>query len=169
MTATYENIATTTLGSNQASVTFSTISGSFTDLVLVASGRSNNAANTDTYLMTFNGDTANNYSRTRLLGNGSSASSAGRSNAPNIDFEGISGNNAASGVFSLATVALQNYSNTTTNKTVLIRGNDANGTVLATVGLYRSSSAITSITLAPSNGTQILSGSTFTLYGIKAE
>ena len=36
MTATYEKIATTTLGSSQASVTFSSISGSYTDLVLIS-------------------------------------------------------------------------------------------------------------------------------------
>ena len=165
---TYESIATTTLGSAQATVTFSSISGSYTDLILVCVARSATAAANDTYLMTFNGDSSTLYSRTRLLATGSTASSARRTTAPNIDFEGLSGNNAASGTFMNAIVQLQNYSNTTTNKTSLIRQNDANNFVVVTVGLYRSSSAITSITLNTSSGANFMAGSTFTLYGIKA-
>lgn len=168
MPATYENIATTTLGSNQTTVSFTSISGSFTDLILVCNARSATASLSDTYLMTFNGDTANNYSRTRLLGTGSAASSGNRTSAPNIDFEGMAGANAASDVFQIAKVQIQNYSNTTTNKTTLIRGDDSNNYVLATVGLWRSTSAITSISLATSSGAQFVTGSTFTLYGIKA-
>lgn len=168
MPSTYEKIEAKTLGSNTTSVTFSTISGTFTDLVLICSARSATAAVSDTYLMTLNGDTGNNYSRTRLLGNGSTATSGNRSSAPNIDFEGMAGANASSGTFMTARVQLQNYSNATTYKTCLVRGDDANNYVLATVGLWRSTSAITSITLATSSGAQFVTGSTFTLYGIKA-
>jgi hypothetical protein len=60
-----------------------------------------------------------------------------------------------------------NYSNTTTNKTALIRGNNAALFTDATVGVWRSTAAITSITLA-SDGAAFDSGSTFNLYGIAA-
>ncbi len=62
----------------------------------------------------------------------------------------------------------QNYSNTTTYKTVLSRCSNPTGGTLAVAGLWRSTAAITSITLTPTAGNW-LSGSTFTLYGIKAE
>ena len=167
-TSTYEKIEARALVSNQTSVTFSTISGAYTDLVLICNGRSATGAVSDTYLMTYNGNTSNDYSRTRLLGNGSTATSGARTSAPNIDFEGMAGANAASNTFMTAIVQIQNYSNASTYKTCLIRGNDANNYVLATVGLSRSTSAITSISLATSSGAQFVTGSTFTLYGIKA-
>ena len=165
MASTYTPIATTTLGSAQASYTFSSISGSYTDLVLVLSGRSAASATTDTYVMQFNGDTGTNYSRTRLLGTGSAASSANRINATTIDFEGMAANTGASGVYGVAIVNLQGYSRTTNAKTVLIRGNDTNY-VEATVGLWQSNAAITSINLATASGSNLMAGSTFTLWGI---
>jgi hypothetical protein len=63
---------------------------------------------------------------------------------------------------------IQNYSNTTTNKTALIRDNFATYGTFARVALWRSTSAITSITLTMSSST-FATGSQFTLYGIKAE
>lgn len=166
--ATYEPVATTTLSSAQATITFSSISGSYTDLILVCCARSASANTSDSYLLTFNGDTANNYSRTRILGNGSTASSAQRTSAPNIDLEGLSGNNAASDIFMNAIIHLHSYASTSNNKTVLLRGNDANSYVTAAAGLYRSTSAITSITLNTSSAANFMTGSTFTIYGIKA-
>jgi hypothetical protein len=168
MPLTYTPIATQTLGSAAATVTFSSIPSTYTDLVLVCNGRTATAATSDTYLMTFNSNTTSIYSRTRLLGTGSAASSAGRTGAPNIDFEGLSGNTSASGTYSVAKIQLQNYSNTTTNKTVLVRGDDANNYVLATVGLFRDTSAISTISLATSSGANFSIGSTFSLYGILA-
>lgn len=153
MPATYEPIATTTLGSAQSSVTFSTISGSYTDLVLIV------AATTDTLKVQFNSDTGSNYSRTYIYGDGSSATS-GRSTSGTFFY-------IAGGSPSATLNYIQNYSNTTTYKTVLSRGNAVSNGVDASVSLWRSTSAITSITLTPNSGT-IASGSVLTLYGIKA-
>ena len=161
-------IATQTLGSAAASVTFNSISG-YTDLVLIAVGRSATASVSDSYLLTVNGDNAGTtYSRTRILGTGSAASSSNRTSAPNIDFEGLSGNSATSGVYSTSIINLPNYSNTSIYKTILIRGNDASNYVEATVGLWRNAAAITSINLAASSAANLMAGSTFTLYGIQA-
>ena len=69
-----------------------------------------------------------------------------------------------------AIINIQNYSNTTTYKTILGRANNAVTGVTETVGLWRSTSAITSMTLLQSYGSDLFkTGSTFTLYGIKAE
>ena len=72
MTATYEKVQSTTLSSTQSTVTFSSISGAYTDLVLVMGG--SNSANSD-LRMRFNGDTGSNYSVTVLFGDGSAANS----------------------------------------------------------------------------------------------
>jgi hypothetical protein len=163
MTATYEKIATTTLGSAAASVTFSSISGSYTDLVAICNFGGSSAA--EDFVFNVNGDTGSNYSGTNLRGNGTSASSSRYSNNGRFvaDLVGVS-----TSLQAIDTIQFMNYSNTTTYKTVLMRANDASKSTEATVGLWRNTAAITSIVFAMTGG-NLLSGSTFTLYGIKAE
>jgi hypothetical protein len=160
MTSTYEKIATTTLTSNQASVTFSSISGSYTDLILIAQGT--NTTSAQSLRMTFNGITTTTYSRTAVFGDGSSAQSTRDTNISGID------NIYYGTTQAVAIVQIMNYSNTTTNKTVISRNNDSASAVNAVVGLWRSTNAINSITMTAQTS-NIASGSTFTLYGIKAE
>jgi hypothetical protein len=115
------------------------------------------------YLVTFNGDTGSNYSITFLQGDGSSAISGRASNQTTMDTAYMP-NYSDLGVL---TYNINNYSNTTTYKTLLSRSNQAGSGVFAYVGLWRSTAAINSITIY--GGTNnIVSGSTFTLYGIKA-
>ena len=169
MATTYEPIATTTLGSAQASYTFSSISAAYTDLVLVASAKSSLTTTTQVKL-TFNGDTTTNYSWTRLIGDGSAASSARGTTQAYVEVGYIAGN---SGTVQpdMFILNIQNYSNATTYKTFLSRWqsmNAANAYVAAVVGLWRKTpEAITSITLTPTSA-NFDTGSTFTLYGIKA-
>lgn len=162
MTTTYEKIATTTLGAGAASVTFSSISASYTDLVLVAVSTAVSSANNMT--MQFNSDTGSNYSRTFINGNGSSATSS-RSTSQTKLFVGDFGNPT---IPSVVIINLMNYSNTTTYKTVVGRYGEADIQTGASVGLWQSTSAINAMTIfAETNN--FASGSTFTLYGIKAE
>jgi len=164
MTATYEKIATTTLGSAQATVTFTSITGTYTDLVLITNSATG-SNDIDMYIQV-NSDTASNYSWTRLLGTGSSALSS-RGSSSNLGYRvgNMSGSNVGQ---NNVIVQFQNYSNTTTFKTVLTRSNNASNLVEAFVGLWRSTSAITSMDIKTQSGTFSI-GSTFTLYGIKAE
>jgi hypothetical protein len=165
MPATYDCIATTTLGSAQSSVTFSSISGSYTDLVLIANFALSSSSQ-DVRLQVGNGsiDTGTNYSGTYLTGNGSSAASSKNSGSDFISGYRVTGGGTGN---QTAIYQFQNYSNTTTNKTILDRINDASVEVVAGVGLWRSTSAINTIKLYPSSS-NFVSGSTFTLYGIKA-
>ncbi len=160
MPATYEPIATTTLGSNQASYTFTSISGSYTDLILVITGTT--TTNGINYWLRFNSDTGSNYSYTFLLGNGSTASSGRASNQTNLRVA----NNSSNTNDTPTIVQIMNYSNSTTNKTTLTRFNDVAYGTWAHVGLWRSTSAITSITI--SSDTNLATGSIYTLYGILA-
>ena len=170
MTATYEKIATTTLGSDTLYIDFTSIAGTYTDLVLVTNHFMTAQC---TVGMRFNSDTGSNYSSTNLRGNGTTASTGRASNATAIDnsLDDIARNpNVAN---SVTIWNIQNYSNSTTFKTIIYRHSnattDATG-VSVGVGLWRSTSAITSIRLLATSSTQSFkSGSTFTLYGIKAE
>ena len=161
--STYTPLATNTLGSATSSVTFSSISGSYTDLFIVIN--SGSTASGQDIRCRFNSDSGSNYSLTYVTGNGSAASS-GRSSSQTsmpLDYNGyLSGSIATTTI-----INCMNYSNTTTYKTILGRFNTAAfGTDMA-VGLWRSTSAITSIEFLTSAST-FLSGSTFTLYGIAA-
>jgi hypothetical protein len=162
--ATYTQIATTTLGSAQSSVTFSSISGSYTDLVLVANTATNTSSNY--YLIQFNSDTGSNYSSTHLRGTGSAASSTSYSNQTSI-FTSIGSTISTTKLASIMTAHIMNYSNTTTYKTILSRDNNAGTEVDTTVALWRSTSAITSIKISI-GANNFDTDSTFTLYGITA-
>lgn len=164
MAATYTPIATNTLGSAQSSVTFSSISGSYTDLILIMNLKGSTASYP---LMELNADTASNYSSTWLTGDGSLATSARYTasatgyminyvseSTTDFDWNGI--------------YHFQNYSNATTFKTILGRVNRAGRGAEAGVMLWKKTpEAITSIKIKSASGNFEI-GSTFTLYGIKA-
>ena len=162
MPATYEPIATQTLGSATASITFSSIPATYTDIVLVCRQATNADANTQ---LQFNGDTGSNYSTTFLRGNGTAASSARDSNQTQMNLESFGFPTSAFGAITIANI--MNYSNSTTNKTTLSRGSNANTGVTAASHLWRNTAAITSMTIL-NNASTFSAGSVFTLYGIKA-
>jgi hypothetical protein len=161
MPNTYTELLRTTVGTATSSVTLSLtgISG-YTDLVIVCNGTA--SANTGLYAQ-FNGDTANNYSLTVVEGSGSAAVSERQSNVGYARFVWNSlWNTSTPG---LAIINLQNYSNTTTFKTMLWRSSTASNYVEAGVNTWRSTAAITSIVITGSSA-NIAVGSTFSLYGI---
>jgi hypothetical protein len=165
MTSTYEKIAAQTLGSATATVTFSSIAGTYTDLILVTADIINTTNVLGMYIQ-FNSDTGSNYSRTFMEGNGSSASSSRSSNQTSMMLGRSYGGDRTMNIFQI-----QNYSNTTTNKTALCRYGSpgSSSAVGAAVGLWRSTSAITSIVVGLEGGANMSAGCSFTLYGIKAE
>ncbi len=163
MASTYTPIATTTLGSAASSVTFNSISGTYTDLVLVCNFGADSASRLA--YVRFNNDSATNYSNTYVAGTGSAASSARNGNMTLIYLDGTS--YLQTTLTGNAIMNIQNYSNTTTYKTAIHRYNDAAGEALASADLWRSTSAITRVDVLISAG-NFLAGSTFTLYGIKA-
>ena len=157
--ATYEPIATTTVTTATANIDFTSITGTYTDLVLIATTQIGSSGD---YLgIQFNGNTSSVYSRTRLSGNGTAASSERDTSQVRINLYAQPTSN-----FAVNIINIMNYSNTTTYKTILARTDQAAFSTNAYAGIYRSTSAITSIRLiGPSN---FSTGSTFTLYGIKA-
>jgi hypothetical protein len=165
MPSTYEPIATQTLGSAAASVTFSSIPSTYTDLVLIMSA--GNATSAPSTQIQFNSDTGSNYSYTVLAGNGTAASSARGSSLTSSLISYFGAPFTTLGQQTVIT-NIMNYSNATTYKTLLTRANNATFGTDAIVGLWRSTAAVTSFVLTTSNATNFVASSTFTLYGIKA-
>lgn len=163
MPATYEPIATTTLGTAVSSYTFSSIPATYTHLVLIASVNASTAA--DQFLR-FNGDTASNYSAVVLSGTGSAASSYRQANDKILlDLNGTPPTSAST--FNTNIINVSNYANTASYKTTINRNGAAGTGLEAGCGTWRNTAAITSITFLMGSGNLSI-GTTLTLYGIKA-
>jgi len=163
MPATYEPIATTTLGSASSSITFSSIPSTYTDLRIV--WNISGVSTTTDIPLRFNGNSSNLYSYTYLRGNGSSVASSRLVNEAQMFMTG--GNSLASGFQVALIIDIFSYAGST-NKTVLAQYlNDRNGsgTVASNVGLWRNTAAINSVTLFAASGT-LNAGTTATIYGI---
>jgi len=161
--STYTPIATTTLGSAQASYTFTSIPTTYTDLVLIVN-MTGTVTGDNSALQVGNGsvDTASNYSITQLYGTGSVAGSTRLTNS----------NNGRGGVIGstncMNIIHFINYSNTTTYKTIIARGATPATLVDAVVSLWRSTSAINTIKYYAESASNLPSGTTLSLYGIAA-
>lgn len=164
MSQTYIPLATTTLSSSSASVTFSSISSAYTDLVLVVNLKGDVAGFAPR--MRFNNDSSTNYSWVRMSGSGSAVSSARVSSATSINIGSTANVYTTDGFVGICQI--QNYANATTFKTTLNRGNNATDGTEAIVGLWRDTSAINRVDVVNTASANFNSGSTLTLYGIKA-
>lgn len=166
-TNTYVALDKVTVTSATPSITFTNISGAYTDLVIVASYTTATAgANLSLY---FNADNSSGlYSKLQLEGTGASAIT-GRSGGSNaIGLESNIGTDTTSP--SIQIINVFGYANTSVYKSILAEQSGFMSGALGTsvrAGLWRNFNAITSITLT-NGATNISVGSTFSLYGIKA-
>ena len=167
----YESIATTTVGSGgQTPITFSNIPQTYKHLQLRIMSRDARSATANNLFATFNGDTASNYSNHNLIGDGASAISEGYANEAQMVFGLSTSNSAAANIFGVSIVDILDYTNTNKYKTVrTLTGADQNGsgTIRLWSSNWRSSSAVTSITLYGGTTPNLSQYSSFALYGIK--
>ncbi len=165
MPTTYEPIATTTLSTNTASITFSGISSAYTDLRLIVSCIIQTTGNP--LYVRFNSDTATNYSWVHMFGNGTSAISNSSSSADKLYLGEI----GTTTIPSLSIMDIMSYSGSTYKSVLGNFNNDKNGTGLIQriAGLWSNTSAISSITIGTFAGGSynMASGTVATLYGIK--
>lgn len=156
MPSTYDPIATTTLSSAASTITFSSISSAYTDLRLVLGWVSGTNPR-----IRFNSDTGTNYSNTTVYGDGTATSYAQTSmDGLNIYAYGVGTQPA------FYSLDLFSYTGST-YKTCLVTGSEdknGSGAVVRQAGLWRSTSAVTSVTVFGSGNFAI--GTTATLYGI---
>jgi hypothetical protein len=168
--ATYTLISSNVLSSSAASVTFSSIPATFTDLVLIISARSNNGAASDAVNITFNGNTSAVYSQTQLMGFGSGgvASTNGSGLSRNY-YRYIDGNGSTADTYGSMEIYIPSYL-VSQNKPIGVFGvqetNAAAANMAVVAALFSSTAAISSLTVKPEDGSLWLSTSSFYLYGI---
>lgn len=154
-------LANITLGSAQTSVTFSSISGSYRDLIIVASFTIPNGSSAPT--IRINNDSGANYSWNIGYSNGTTVTrqtnSSDRFYVNAIDLLATSR--------AIMTVNIMDYSQTNKHKTLICRSDSHNSETSMLGGRWNSSAAITSVILSTSLN-QFGAGSTFALYGVSA-
>ena len=168
--ATYTLISSNVLASSAASVTFSAIPATYTDLVLKVSARNGDSGGYGLLLLTINGDTAGNYSFTNLRGNGAAASSTQNSAVAAFQPHYIDFSTNAANTFSSGEIYIPNYGVVMKKpiSSFSVQEDNSASTAVnigATAGLYQGTTAITSLTLTSSN-TNFVATSSFYLYGI---
>ena len=170
MANTYTLISSNVLSSSAASVTFSAIPSTYTDLVLRISARIT-TTDVDDLLMQFNSLTT--YSYTQLRGyNGTSVASSRATAASRIRVSEVNGATSTSNTYTSTEIYIPNYNASTAHPTSSFGAVEENGTTYnklnTTAGLYSATSVpITSITFSLNGSFNFLSTSSFYLYGIK--
>jgi len=168
--AAYELIETVNGNGSSGTITFSSIPADYTHLQIRGIGRTARANVEDGLYFRFNSATTG-YSDHHLAGYGASVSSFANSGSDTeMETYTMPGNNAASNIFGVAVVDILDYKDTNKFKTLRLIGgfdnNSTNGRVELVSGNWRSTNAITSITLIAGNSTWV-QYSSFALYGIK--
>ena len=174
MPSTYSLISSNVLSSSAASVTFSAIPATFTDLVLRWSARSNYADDTvNVANLQINSDSGTNYSMTYVRGNSSAASSSRESGQTQSYLGQVPAAMATSDTFNSGELYFPSYAASQVKpiSSVNMQENNTssagNAYINAIAHLYNSTTAISSIKIALNGGQTFVTGSSFYLYGIK--
>ena len=167
----FYQIATTTLGSAQSSITFSSIPATYTHLQIRGIARSTRTEVNSGINITMNSDTGSNYSYHAVYGSGSSAGSYGSASQTAMYSGGILAASSTASSFSPIVIDILDYNNTNKFKTIrILSGADQNSASFSEVGLvsgnYRSTTAVSSLTLTAAVN-NLAQYSSFALYGIK--
>jgi hypothetical protein len=160
-------IAEVTVASPQANIDFTSIPGTYTDLLLKLSARQSGASTA--VKVQFNSDTSiSNYQQRRLYGNGTTAVSDSSTVLGYLNPIGLTGSGNTANVFGNFEMYSPNYSGSSNKSFSFDTAQEENGTLAyatLTAGLWLQTSAITEITLTPNSGS-FVEHSTATLYGI---
>ena len=174
MPTTMKLIAKVSLGADAANIEFTSIPGTFTDLCILMSARSDRNSSPsmeDSLKIRINGDSASNYTSRLLYGATNSNNVASASEATNyaVCYVTMTSTANTASTFGNAAIYIPNYTGTT-NKSFTVEGvseqNGANAGIGVAACLWSSSSAITSVLLYPYHGSNLKSGSSAFLYGI---
>jgi hypothetical protein len=166
----YEQISTQILGSTTASVTFSSIPNTYKHLQIRMTHRLDSTG-VNNMIVRLNGNSSNVYAYHFLRGFSGAVSSGASTSATGAHLQTTAMTSAGpANAFAAGILDILDYASTTKNKTILsINGKldpSNNPTIVLTSGLWANTAAITSITIQP-DGASMVSGSRFSLYGIK--
>lgn len=165
MPNTFTLIASTTLGSAQTQIDFSSIPNTYTDLCLKLSLRTSNATNGEVANISFNGSSASISVRT-LYGNNTTATSA-TSTSWGV---WVNGNSTTASTFGNAEIYLPNYAGSTNKSWSADSVTELNGTdnyANLFAGLWSNTAAINRVTLTAGSSANFVVNSTAYLYGVK--
>ncbi len=169
----YELIETQILGSSQTGITFSslaTYASTYKHLQIRYTARSSISGTQDGGTgIRLNGDSGSNYSSHNLIGNGSTVSSNAFTSQTYMFSQTINGNTSAADAFGAGVIDLLDCYSTTKNKTLRwLNGftGSVSGIRLGS-GAWLNTASVTSITIDARDGNSYLTGSRFSLYGIK--
>lgn len=154
-------------GSVAASITFSSIPGTFEHLRVVLLGRGDTAAQGVLVQLRLNGDTGSNYTDQRDFGSAGSTGAAGSSAATSGTIGEIAAASATADRPGLVDISLPYYTRTTFDKVCQAMSADTS-TLLVTLNAFvhwDNTAAVTSLTLLPASGNFIV-GTIATLYGM---
>jgi hypothetical protein len=163
-------ISSQTLTSTAASVTFSSIPSGYADLVVKMSMRLSNVSNQEYVQFRLNGNSSSLYSDTWIRGDGASASSS-RDQDTYGWLEQTPGANATANTFGSTEMYIPSYlaSQSKPLSVFNVAENNSSTAYMAPIAsLFRSSTAITSISFHPGSSGNFVTGSSFYLYGLKA-
>jgi hypothetical protein len=166
----YESIQTITASGSASYIEFVSIPSTYKHLQVRWIGRTNSSNTWDFPRMQVNGDTSSIYNSHNVYGDGSSTGAQGGASGTDMFISFGSTSSTTSNVMSATILDVLDYANTNKFKTIRsLSGVDANGSgyIALMSGLYRSTTAISSIKLFPLYGPNWTSTSTFALYGVK--
>lgn len=176
ISANFDSIASATGTGSSGTVTFSSIPATYQHLQIRCILRNDEASNAYRDLrIRFNGDTGTNYNAHLLYGNGTTLSATHRADANTYTYitaslDGFPRNSVTSNAMGAVIIDIHNYASTTDNKTSRHFGGVTDGAgagvVFVSGGLWRSTSAITSVSIIAEAGNWT-AASQFALYGIK--
>lgn len=170
----YDLLATELLTTSAASVTFSGLSAytsTYKHLQIRMTNKTDRGATNDQGYVTVNGDTGSNYAWHRMYGDGSSVPAAAGSSATRMEIYFMPGDTATpSQAYSAVVMDILDPFNTSKNTTFRVLGGDvANSTRIGLwSGAWFNTAALTSVTIDQIYGSNFLSGSRFSLYGLRS-
>ena len=168
--STYTLIQSQTLASSAASVTFSSIPATYTDLVLRTSVRTDRVTFPDRFILNFNGIVTSVYSDTLLMGSGSAATTV--NNVTNTYLpNGVTIDSAAytTNTYGSSELYIPNYTASQSKPLSWFSVSENNATaaeIFINAGLFANTAAINQMVLISSSGSNFLATSSFYLYGI---
>jgi hypothetical protein len=170
----YDLLATEILTSSQSSITFSSLDSTYgadyQHLQIRLVGRSDSSQQYEDAILRFNGDTGSNYSTHGLTGTGSSVVSNANTSQTSIPIDRIAGGSSSSNIFGTQVIDILDAFETTKYKTTRsLGGYYVNvGRIDLRSGLWQDTDAIDSILIDPTAGSNLVSGTRISLYGLKA-
>jgi hypothetical protein len=171
MPSTYTRISSNVLSSSAASVTFSSIPSTYTDLVLRVSTRTTSVdVDGSAVRVNFNGDNSSVYSTTILGGSGSAASSATSADTYGwFSYNGMASAGNTANTFASGELYIGSYTASQNKQMSSFYVSENNATAAnmnSNALLWRNTAAISSIVLSVGSAS-FVAGSSFYLYGIK--